>query len=217
MFRTHHQKKHGSLACLSLCDYFFIGFNSSFCLIDSILTVLSLKKKQNNRTSFLIERKSHRFNHVASHVLTNLSKLFRSTVYRVMLQVDNIFVDASSCQALLSHRRALTDTTLAAASLGITKAKSNRRLEKRRRNKEHCDHQKIKNNNLKKATGKTERPVMVATMTTKRLGLVLIVTAHMVLTGKLTHFLLPKRLIVETYPICFSVSNVFYCNNMPGG
>lgn len=33
-------------------------------------------------------------------------------------------------------------------------------------------------------TGKTERPVMVETMTTKRLGLVFIVTAHMVFNGK---------------------------------
>lgn len=40
-------------------------------------------------------------------------------------------------------------------------------------------------------TGKTERPIMVETMSTKRLGLVFIVTAHMVFNGK-THFIFPN-------------------------
>lgn len=80
-----------------------------------------------------------------------------------------------------SPRRALTHTTLAAASAEKTNPDDLRPIQtansKTSPSSENKDHPEM-------VTGKTERPVMVETMTTKRLGLVFIVTAHMVFNGK---------------------------------
>lgn len=78
--------------------------------------------------------------------------------------------------SLLPHQRKQTQRTDCANSEPIETANW-----KSPENKDHTE----------MVTGKSERPIVVETMTTKRLGFVFIVTAHMVLNGK-TYLMFPN-------------------------